>query len=200
MSAREQGGALLPQSDVLLERLRQGDEAAFETIFHAHYGRVFALAYRLLGSAQEAEDVVQEVFLRLYLRPLRRGEERNLLGWLLKVATNLAYNAARARRRRRAREERSMTIASRDPGPADEALSMDVARRVRETLARMPERQVQILLLRHAGLSYAELARALEIAPGSVGTLLARAEQTFQRLYREGEEEKSDVQPAPMPR
>lgn len=190
----------MPRSDVLLERIRQGDEAAFEAIFHAHYGRVFALAYRLLGSAQEAEDIVQEVFLRLYLHPPRRGEEHDLLGWLLKVATNLAYNAARAHRRRRAREERFMASPDRDSGPADEALSMDVARCVRETLARMPERQVQILLLRHAGLSYAELAKVLEVAPGSVGTLLARAEQTFQRLYREQEEGKSDVQPVPVPR
>ncbi|MCC7355196.1 MAG: sigma-70 family RNA polymerase sigma factor [Anaerolineae bacterium] len=178
----------MSHSEALLEGLRQGDEVAFETIFRTYYGRVFALAYRLLGSAQEAEDVAQETFLRLYLRPLPRGREHNLLAWLLKVATNLGYNAARARRRRQVKEEMPATANTSEPDPADQAMQADRSGHVREVLAHLPERQVQILLLRHVGLSYEELATALGVAPGSVGTLLARAERAFQQRYSELEE------------
>lgn len=178
----------MSQSEALLEGLRQGDEAAFEAIFHTYYGRVFALAYRLLGSAQEAEDIAQETFLRLYLRPLPRGRNHNLLAWLMRVATNLAYNAVRARRRRQMKEKRPPTATTSEANPAEQVMQADTSRRVREVLASLPERQVQLLLLRHAGLSYEELATTLGVAPGSVGTLLARAERAFQQRYTELEE------------
>ena len=60
----------------------------------------------------------------------------------------------------------------------------DERRRVRETLAELPEQQAQLLMLRYAGLSYKELAQALDVAPTSIGTLLARAERAFEARYR----------------
>ena len=178
----------LSQSEALLEGIRQGDEVAFEGVFRTYYSRVFSVAYRLVESAQEAEDIVQEAFIRLYLYPLPRGREHNLLAWLLKVTTNLGYNAVRARRRRQVREEDPTAADNTVADPDREALSVETSGRVREVLAHLPERQVQILLLRHAGLSYGELATTLGVAPGSVGTLLARAERAFQQRYRELEE------------
>lgn len=181
------GESRLLHADQLLEQLRQGSDEAFAAIFRAYHGRVFAVAYRLVGSAQEAEDISQEVFLRLYLHPLPGGREHNLAGWLLRVATNLAYNSLRSRRRREARED-----ADGDDWPAVEderaarmATDSEVAERVRKTLAALSERQVQLLLLRQTGLSYAELAVALGVAQGSIGTLLARAERAFKEKYEQ---------------
>ncbi len=168
----------------LLDQLRRGDPGAFETIFRAFHGRVFATAYRLLGSEQEAEDVAQEVFLRLYLRPLPPGRRHNLAAWLLRVATNLSYNAARGRRRRAVRESRVVT--EQVDGAPDDVLAPATdleAAEVREVLGQLPERQVQLLLLRQAGLSYAELALAIGVSESSVGTLLARAERAFRERY-----------------
>src|SRR5450756_1636225 len=85
----------LSQTEALLAGLRAGSQEAFETIFREHYAQVFAVAYRLLGSASEAEDAAQEAFLRLYEHPLPAGRNHNLRGWLLRVTTNLAYNALR---------------------------------------------------------------------------------------------------------
>lgn len=172
-------------AEELLDQLRQGSATAFETVFRAYYRQVFATAYRLLGSAQEAEDIAQEVFLRLYLRPLPPGRRHNLLGWLLRVATNLAYNSARNQRRRSARENRALGDFPEDlQGDPNESLpDVETARAVREVLRQLPERQVQLLLLRQAGLSYAELAAVVEVAEGSVGTLLARAERAFRAKY-----------------
>lgn len=191
------GSEPLSRTEVLLAGLRAGSQEAFEAIFREHYAPVFAVAYRLLGSATEAEDTAQEAFLRLYEHPLPAGRDHNLRGWLLRVTTNLAYNVLRSRGRRRSREERAgVESALRPPAlasPVADAAAADTAASVRAVLARLPERQVQLLLLRQAGLSYVELAGALGVAPGSIGTLLARAERAFRNLYGELEEIEDDA-------
>jgi RNA polymerase sigma factor (sigma-70 family) len=188
----------LSQTDALLSALRQGSPEAFATIFRMYYSRVFAEAYRLLGSAPEAEDVTQEAFLRLYLRPLPEGREHNLLGWLLRVASNLGYNILRSQRRRQTREGQAEPDRPPMPDAASAATAADLTGRVRQVLTGMPERQVQLLLLRNAGLSYAELGQTLGIAAGSVGTLLARAEQVFRRRYGELEGMEDNVDSEPL--
>jgi RNA polymerase sigma-70 factor (ECF subfamily) len=189
------GSEPLTETEALLAGLRAGSQEAFETIFRAHYGPVFATAYRLLGSAAEAEDVAQECFLRLYEHPLPPGRDHNLRGWLLRVATNLAYNALRSRTRRQRREERAQApdggVEASSPG--QDVAASHTAARVRSALAGLSERQVQLLLLRQAGLSYAELAGALGVAPGSIGTLLARAERAFRDQYGKLEETVDDA-------
>jgi RNA polymerase sigma-70 factor (ECF subfamily) len=113
--------------------------------------------------------------------------------WLYRVAVNLAYNALRSRGRRQRREEATAqtawAVGSPAPDPAEAAIRSDERAAVRRALAALPERQAQLLLLRHAGLSYRELAEALHIAPGSVGTLLARAGAAFEKAYQEEKHE-----------
>lgn len=177
-----------------LTRARTDDEAGFDALFVAHYETVYRLLYRITGTREEAEDLAQETFLRLHrsrtLWAAPAAEGQNLRGWLLRVATNLALNALRSRVRRRQREERigheSALLASTAPDPADAAVRADERDRVRRVLARIPERQARLLLLRYAGLSYREVAQALNMAPGSVGATLARAEAAFQAAYQGG--------------
>jgi RNA polymerase sigma-70 factor (ECF subfamily) len=159
----------------------------FDALFLAHYAAVFRLAYRLVGTREEAEDLAQETFARLHASPhLWKVEAGPLKGWLYRVATNLAYNAARARGRRQRREDAVFAEEYRrsESDPADLAEQAERRETVRHALLRLPERQAQLLLLRHSGLSYQELAGALGVAPGSVGTLLARAEAAFEDAYR----------------
>jgi RNA polymerase sigma-70 factor (ECF subfamily) len=162
----------------LLELVRRGDAAAFERLFERHYAAVYRALYGLLGSREEAEDLAQETFLALYRNPPRPQPGASLAAWLCRVALNFGYNTLRGQARARARAERAAGRAPAD-GPEDLLLRAEERARVRAALAVLPERQARMLLLRYAGLSYAELAQALEIAPGSVGTLLARAEQAF---------------------
>ena len=109
--------------------------------------------------------------------------------WLYRVATNLAYNALRSQHRRTRREdvviEQTLSTGSGEPDPAAAAERADERAAVRSALAALPERQAQLLLMRHAGLSYRELAEAIDIAPSSVGTSLARAEAAFEKVYHE---------------
>lgn len=160
------------------------DEAAFDALFLAHYDGVYRLLFRIVGSREEAEDLAQETFLRLYRQQFPDGCEHNVRAWLYRVATNLAYNALRGRQRRERRQEAAAQYAEAmgnpEPDPAEIAMRSDEREAVRRVLAGLPPRQAELLLLRHAGLSYRELAAALDVAPGSVGTLLARAEAAFE--------------------
>lgn len=159
-------------------------EAEFETVFLQHYTRVYGVLFRLVGDRAEAEDLALETFWRLWQRPPARDE--NLIGWLYRVATRIGYNALRAARRRTQYEEaagkEALETASL-PDPAHEAERRAERTRTRETLRRMPDRDSRLLLLRHSGFSYKEIAAALSLSPNSIGTLLARAEEEFERLY-----------------
>ena len=175
---------------LLLQRFLAGDERSFEELFARHYDMIYGVLYRLVGSRPEAEDLAQEVFLKLYRRRLRRGE--NIAGWLYRVAVNTGYNALRAAARTQ-RHEQSAGPPT-EPRTVEEHVEQhERARRVRAALARIGSRAAKILLLRGMGLSYAEVAEAIGAAPGSVGTLLARAQRDFRRTYidmwGEGEDE-----------
>ena len=179
---------LAEQADVaLLRAVRRGDERAFEELFTRHYPRVYGVALRISGDAQEAEELAQEVFLKLYRRPLNDSEDANVAGWLYRVTTNDAFNAVRSRRRRygwlRRVAQREPAGATDDADPLNIVAGQDEARQVRAALAQLPERQRNALVLRASGLSYVEVADALEVKPASVGTLLARAEQALRAVY-----------------
>jgi RNA polymerase sigma-70 factor (ECF subfamily) len=176
--------------NVLLERIGRGDIASFETLFYRHYDRVYGLLFRLLGNRVEAEDVTQEVFLKLYRQPLQKGlsggREHNVGAWLYRVAMNMGYNHIRSQKRRWQRNTWLVPDATDAlPGPAERAAQQETRKQVRAALARLPQRQVQLLILRQMGFSYAELAEACEVAPGSVGTMLARAAKAFRKVYEE---------------
>jgi RNA polymerase sigma-70 factor (ECF subfamily) len=166
------------------------EEADFEALFQRHWSRVYAAIFRLVGDHAEAEDLALEVFWRYHRRPPR--ERGNPSGWLYRVATNLGYNALRGRKRREHYEGeagRQALLNGSAPDPALEAEGAELRTRVRQALASLKSRSAQLLVLRHSGLSYAEIAAALEMPQTSVGKLLARAEAEFEARYLEIEED-----------
>jgi RNA polymerase sigma-70 factor, ECF subfamily len=173
-------------SDVsLLASIRCGDERAFEALFRRHYAGVYAVAMRVTGNAEEAEEIALDTFLRLYRQPIAQRDDANLRAWLFRVATNAAFNAVRARKRRTGWARRLFGRAEGgSEDPQDIAVARDEAARLRGVLATLPERQRLVLTLRASGLSYAEIAVAADVKPGSVGTLLARAERTLRERYQ----------------
>ncbi|MFY1669673.1 sigma-70 family RNA polymerase sigma factor [Plantactinospora sp. WMMB334] len=149
-----------------------------EPIFRAAYPRVVAVAARVLGARDQAEDVAQEVFLTF---GRSRVPAENALGWLCIAAAHTALNQLRSGRRRSWREEAVGGADTVGPDVADVVVTLDERRRVRAALARLPRRQAVALVLRHSGLSYAEVAAALDLSPGSVGTILRRAESAVRK-------------------
>jgi RNA polymerase sigma-70 factor (ECF subfamily) len=175
---------------MLVDGLRRGDEGAFEALFRRYYQQVYRVAYRLVGSREEAEDLAQETFIKLHSHPLADGRAPNVGGWLYRVVTNLGYNTLRARSRQDRRHQRAEEVVEREypakeaeQDPAEVASRQEDRRLVRHALSLLSWREQACLILRSEGLSYAEIAAALGVAPGSVGTLLARAETALRRQY-----------------
>ena len=172
---------------LLAESTQSREEAAYAEIFRRHYVRVYQILYRLVGD--EADDLAQEVFLRLYRQRTSVGDA-DVGAWLYRVATRMGYNALRANKRwTRYRdalgyEPESDGWQGNVPDPETWTQQRETQRLVQATLARLGRRQAAILTLRSSGLSYRELAAALGVSTGSVGTLLARAERAFERTYR----------------
>jgi RNA polymerase sigma factor (sigma-70 family) len=159
--------------------VRGAVRADLEEIFRRDYRRVVGVAARVLGSRDEAEDVAQDVFLSFGRSSVPAGEAR---GWLSVAAAHIALNLLRSGRRRASREEAAAV--------ADEAVASDVAEAVltleershmRAALARLPRKHAVALVLRHSGLSYADVAAALDLSPGSVGTTVRRAESALRK-------------------
>ena len=159
----------------------------FEALFMEHWAPVYRLLRRLVGDPSEAEDLALETFLRLYRN--RRAQEHgfNVGGWLCRVATNLGLHSIRGWKRREHYELTAGRYALESPAddsPVEILTQEEERNRVRQALRRMNERQSQLLILRHSGLSYKEIAAALGIAPASIGPLLVRAEREFEKQYR----------------
>jgi RNA polymerase sigma-70 factor (ECF subfamily) len=155
--------------------------AAFERLFRAEYGRVVSIAHRVLGDQDEAEDVAQEVFVSFYRA--HRADAQYARAWLHAAAAHAALNALRGRDRRR-RREATQALAPDAPAtddPAESVAAAETRDEVRAVLGRLPDRAAALLALRYAGLSYAEIAAALDVRASSIGTLLRRAEEAFRR-------------------
>jgi RNA polymerase sigma-70 factor (ECF subfamily) len=152
--------------------------ADLELVFRADYARVVGVAARVLGPRDGAEDVAQEVFLAFGRSSVPAGEAR---GWLSVAAVHTALNLLRSGRRRAAREEVAGGEDAVAPDVAETVVVLEERSRVRAALARLPRRQAVTLVLRHSGMSYAEIAAALDLSPGSVGTTVRRAESALRK-------------------
>jgi RNA polymerase sigma-70 factor, ECF subfamily len=179
----------------LLARTRLSDIPAFEQLFRRYYHPLHRLLFRMLGDVDQAEDVVQETFVALYTHPPHLvSDSDELRTWLYRVALNRGYNVLRSRRRAE-QHLPDLFATAQPPDPESEALRAEERERVRIALSRLPERQAKLLVLRQdEGLRYAEIASILEVAPGSIGTLLVRAQRAFALAWTQ-----LDAAPSPPP-
>jgi RNA polymerase sigma-70 factor (ECF subfamily) len=174
----ERGASRDPDAD-LVRRIGQGDQRAVRELVERHAGRMTALARRMLGDEAEAEDVAQEVFLRVWRTASRwRPGAAKFETWMHRVALNLCYDRLRRRR------ERTMdTLPERidDSPSAFDAVSADErARRVESALGALPERQrAAIALVSYQELTNVEAAAAMGVSVEALESLLARARRAL---------------------
>ncbi|MEZ4569973.1 MAG: sigma-70 family RNA polymerase sigma factor [Thermomicrobiales bacterium] len=171
--------------EVLLQACYAGDEQAFEQLFLRYYPRIYRVAYRVVGNNEDAEEVARDTFTRLHRNGLDPARGDNVAGWLYRTATNAAFNVVRSRNRRRSWWQRLVTREGRPDhveDPAEAALRDESIAQVRSALSGVPERQRNAIVLRAAGLSYAEIADAIEVQPSSVGALIARGERKLREI------------------
>ena len=158
-------------------------EAEFRAVFVEHYPRIVAILVPLLGDRSRAEEVANDAFWRLYRQPGLQSDG-NVGGWLYRTATNLGIDALRASARRRQYETAAGRLGeSSTAGPLDNLLREERCRRVRAVLSAIRPAVAQLLILRTAGLSYKQLAEALQVKTSGIGAMLNRAEEEFRKRY-----------------
>jgi RNA polymerase sigma-70 factor (ECF subfamily) len=154
-------------------------------VYRTTYRALVRFLYRKVWDAERAEDLAQEAFARALVH-----KPENARGWLFVVAANMARDEAR----RAMREKRHLTLLTNDapdPVPApDAAVVAEMEReKVRAALERLTPRDRDVLLLWDAGLSYQEIAAQTGLAPGAIGTTLARARRRLVEAYEGSEDE-----------
>src|SRR3954468_2549890 len=176
-----------PAGEIVVMPADAGPGIWFDAIFREHYPRIVALLARLTGDRSQAEEIAADVFCKVSQREPLGLSGDDPAPWLYRVATNAGLDALRSATRRRRREEaagvESVRTAAQERA-LDDVLRTERRARVREVLGGLKPRDAQLLLLRAEGLAYRELAEALGMQPGSVGTLLARAEADFEKRFR----------------
>jgi len=179
------------RSDVeLMLAARAGDDGAFGDLVDRHRNAVVNLTYRYLGNRADADDLAQEVFLKVYKARKRYEPRAKFTTWLFRVAVNACLNEVRNRKHRPTHGAISLTGEAGaplppDPGgenPAAAAERTELRRQVRLALDELPERQrLALLLNKFHGQSYEELAQSFELTIPAVKSLLVRARENVRR-------------------
>jgi RNA polymerase sigma-70 factor (ECF subfamily) len=172
----------LPTTDVdLLPRCRRGDEAAWRELVALHTRKVFGLCYRFTGRVDEAEDLTQEVFIKVY-QTLHRYRESDgpFGGWLMAVARNHAIDHYRRRKQERLRRSNDLQSLEMMPARVEHPLAglerQERASLVHRGLRALPgELRLPLILCDLQGLPYEEIAACLQIPLGTVKSRINRA-------------------------
>ena len=180
----------------LMLQVREDSASAFEELVLRYQGRLVTVLEHLVGSRDQADDLAQEVFLRVYRARKSYVAGAKFSTWLFTIANNVALNALRSRSRRH-----EVTLRSRDSGPLgarpldvmlqassgqmparqlDKAEMRDIVRMALETLN---ERQrMAVLLSKFEGMSYADIAQTMELTPQAIKSLLSRARNNLREV------------------
>ena len=172
-------------------RAREGDDAAFALLVEAYQDRLVGILNHLVGDREAAEDLAQDVFLRIHRARDRYEPTAKFSTWLFRIANNLASNARRNRGRRR---ERQLPVQESGPmgaRPAEKLLAeksalmpsrlmarheiRDVVRAALESLGE--RQQMAVLLHKFEGMSYADIGATMDLSPSAVKSLLSRARE-----------------------
>lgn len=161
-----------------LARLRAGEARAFEELVRGYQHRVFGVALRMLGNRAEAEEVAQEVFLRVHRAIAEFRGEAKLSTWLYAIASRVCLSRLGAGERRAGREgeETLVRLANGHANPAAEAERGELEAALHRAIAELAEERRIVVVLRDLeGLAYEEIAEALEVPVGTVRSRLHRA-------------------------
>jgi len=174
----------------LVAKARTGDRDAFRVLVERHSRSLFRLAFRMTGNQQDAEDVVQDSFLRAY-KQLDRFDERASFGtWVYRIAVNCSLDLVRSRKRRNEHvapaelemEDPILSLPSHDPTPDRMALSGEVRDRVAEAMTELSASERTAFVLRHfEGMRIEEVSRVLGCQPGAAKHSVFRAVQKLRR-------------------
>ena len=185
----------MARTDVqLMLDVKAGDEASFELLLHRYRTPLVNFLYRMVRSREQAEDLAQEVFLRVYRARADYVPSAKFTTWLFRIATNLALNSVRDTRHQKLEvsidapittdaedgDERTLDVPEKNPN-IEQHLVEDTRRRmIRHAIDKLPEKQrAAVLLHKYQELDYAEIAKILACSESALKSLLFRAYETL---------------------
>jgi len=172
------------ESDIqLMEQVKAGRESAFKELVKRHHQSIYNLCYRYVGKHEDAEEVAQDVFIRLYRSADTYQPTAKLSTFLYRIAVNLSLNRVRDRKRKRwmsleiLREEKGVEFEGSSRDHPDVSLELKEKQiQVRKAIDSLPENQrTAVLLHRFQGLSYEEIAEVMDCSVSAVEARLHRA-------------------------
>jgi len=176
---------IAPDISVLMARVKEGDKNAFQDITRRYQQKIFVLAYSFFRDREDALDIVQETFLRLYEKAGLFREGEDFKAWLFQIARNLcidSYRRNRNRRNDRTADLRLEDLPSEAGDPADGERRADLRALFRSVLDKLAEKQRAVFVMKHYNdMPYLEIARTLGIALGTVKSLHFKAVRNLRK-------------------
>jgi RNA polymerase sigma-70 factor, ECF subfamily len=180
----------MTSSDVqLMLDVKAGDSASFDLLLRKYRSPLVNFLYRMVRDAATAEDLAQEVFLRVYRARKQYSPSAKFTTWLFRIATNLALNSVRDNRYRHSQvsldapadeDEAPVQVAAKDMRIDEHMIERDRARVIQRAIAALPEKQrVAVLLHKYEEMDYTEIAKILECSESALKSLLFRAYETL---------------------
>ena len=181
-----------PRDASLVQRTLAGDATAYDRLIRRYQRQVYNLIYRMVGNTDDADDLVQETFVKAYgaLRNFR--QDASFLTWLYKIASNLSIDLMRSRRTRGALSLDEEIETGHEPADTDRSMSPEgsavrgaVADIVDEAIMALPGKYRTVIVMRHIqGLSIEEIAESLDKPSGTIKTHLFRARALLREHLR----------------
>jgi len=183
--------------ELLMTRVAKGDFQAFEALVQRHSASLYRFAFRLIGQEDEAQEVVQEIFLRVWRHAKKYDASRPLDTWLYTIGRRVALNADRSAKARRSHEMEAPHLRTQEqpaiedvadmrPAAEERLSSREREEAVRRALAELAPRQRMALVLHHyEDFSYRQIAEVMGVSVSSVESLIFRARRRLSQALRE---------------
>jgi RNA polymerase sigma-70 factor, ECF subfamily len=185
----------MARSDVqLMLDVKAGDEQSFALLLQRYRSPLINFLYRMVRNREQAEDLAQEVFIRVYRARADYVPSAKFTTWLFRIATNLALNSVRDTRHQRKEvsldapvtadaeegDERPLDVAEKHPNIEQHLVEEARRRMIRQAIEKLPEKQrAAVLLHKYQELDYKEIAKILECSESALKSLLFRAYETL---------------------
>jgi len=212
VTGESSGQLALRDPDIrLMLRVRDDDPAAFGELVEQYQQRLVTIMHHLVGNREEAEDLAQEVFLRVYRTRKKYRARAKFSTWLFTIANNLALNALRSRQRKPAipldvrdsgplgPRPAEQLVRDRENQPGERMQQQELAAMVQRALGNLNERQrAAVVLNKFEDMNYVEIAEVMDLTTKAVKSLLSRARENLrqalkQYIYMDGETGEDDV-------
>jgi RNA polymerase sigma-70 factor, ECF subfamily len=182
---------------VWIARAKAGDQEAFEAIFQLYERQIYGFIYRMMGNAEDANDLTQECFIRAYKALSQTNEDLNISAWLHRIASNACLDVLRRRQRIRwlpweSHKHEHLLHGKPMDEPESNALRSETQMTVQQVISQMSPRNRMALILReYEGMSCEDIGQIMGLSRSAVKSVLFRGREEFRRIYRAVEDQAS---------